>query len=404
MLAVGMAAAWFATRALQQDFAAYWIAGAARRAGLDPYQNHAPALWDGVAPFRHSRFLYPPLVADLFRPLATLPYRAAKVVFTAGAAFAFAAAAFFAAKLAAERAERAVLMLVAGALFFPTYLNFERGQIDLYLLPLLVFAWIPGGRQIAAGVALAVAGLFKPALLGVLPVMGALGRWRSATAAIGTCAALAVVTAAVSGPALLREYVTSVLPRAALYGEGGTEEMLMEPPPDAGDDDPSSVSIQGRAYERSAWDKLIPWDLRLSASIPRVIAPVSPSEASAYGPYLVAIAALVVAARFRVRRRRTAAADDVPASLFGLAATVACVVTSPAGWSMSYVWALPMTILIAQLRHARRLGPRRMIAFAQAWIACAIAPPLAGWAALAGVALVIASAEASVHTSAGADA
>ncbi len=36
--------------------------------------------------FRHSRFLYPPLVAELFRPLASLPYRAAKSLFTAAIA------------------------------------------------------------------------------------------------------------------------------------------------------------------------------------------------------------------------------------------------------------------------------------------------------------------------------
>ena len=33
----------------------------------------APRLWDGVAPFRHSRFLYPPLAAELFRLLAIAP-------------------------------------------------------------------------------------------------------------------------------------------------------------------------------------------------------------------------------------------------------------------------------------------------------------------------------------------
>ena len=82
------AGAWFAGRSLQQDFAAYWIAGTARRLGLDPYVNHvgsaaAPNLWDGLALFRHSRFLYLPLVADLFRPLASVRYAAAKGLFTA---------------------------------------------------------------------------------------------------------------------------------------------------------------------------------------------------------------------------------------------------------------------------------------------------------------------------------
>ena len=61
-------AGWVATASLQQDFAAYWVAGAARRAGLDPYVNHlgeagGRAPWDGVSVFAHSRFLYPPIAA-----------------------------------------------------------------------------------------------------------------------------------------------------------------------------------------------------------------------------------------------------------------------------------------------------------------------------------------------------
>ena len=76
-------AGWVATASLQQDFAAYWVAGAARHAGLDPYINQvggaaAPELWDGVAVFTHSRFLYPPVVAELFRAFAALPFPVAK--------------------------------------------------------------------------------------------------------------------------------------------------------------------------------------------------------------------------------------------------------------------------------------------------------------------------------------
>ena len=103
---VGAFAAYAARSSLQEDFAAYWVAGAARRLGLDPYVNHvggpvAPALWDGVAPFRHSRFLYPPLVAELFRPLAALPYRAAKALYTAAAVAAWIGAALLCGRRAA---------------------------------------------------------------------------------------------------------------------------------------------------------------------------------------------------------------------------------------------------------------------------------------------------------------
>ncbi len=63
------------------DLAAFYTAGEALNHDLSPYRSHAardPAIWDGVARFQHSRFLYPPQVAVLFRALAWLPYAGAK--------------------------------------------------------------------------------------------------------------------------------------------------------------------------------------------------------------------------------------------------------------------------------------------------------------------------------------
>ncbi len=63
------------------DFAAFYTAGEALNHGLSPYVNHVtrdPPIWDGVDAFQHSRFLYPPLAAVLFQPIALLPYGVAK--------------------------------------------------------------------------------------------------------------------------------------------------------------------------------------------------------------------------------------------------------------------------------------------------------------------------------------
>src|SRR5262245_28730282 len=128
-LVVGVAA-WLARASAQQDFAAYFVAGAARRATLDPYVNHAgaparAALWDGVAVFAHSRFLYPPLVAELFRPLAALPYAAAKALFTAASVAIWAVAAVASGKLF-DRGGRIAAALGASALSFPLFVHLER--------------------------------------------------------------------------------------------------------------------------------------------------------------------------------------------------------------------------------------------------------------------------------------
>jgi Glycosyltransferase family 87 len=373
-----------ASTSLQQDFAAYRVAGAARRAGLDPYVNHlgsteAPGLWDGVALFRHSRFLYPPLVADLFRPLAALRYGTAKRLFTLAMLGAWAGAAL----LAGGPWTRGVL-LVAGALFFPLYRHFERGQIDLLLLLLLALTWRERDRPLWAGLALAAAVAVKPALAGVALIAGALGRLRLVAVALGGLAAIAGLTALVDGPARLREYVFDVVPRAGLYGEGGTEEMLLpaarQP---AGDDDPTTV-MDGRVYRTALWD------LPSAASLPRLIAPEAPSRASALAPFVVLFGLLIWFAR------RCVATGGDPGWLYW-AAAVASVVASPAGWVMGLVLALPLAPRLLAAIAGRRWPPARAAAAAICWGSLALPVPFAGVAALAATGLVLLAARAALE-------
>jgi hypothetical protein len=377
------AGAWFAARALQQDLAAYWIAGAARRLGLDPYVNHVGVagpgaegrLWDGVAVFRHSRFLYPPLCADLFRPLAALPYAAAKGLFSAAMLAAWVAAGLV---TTGDRRGRTVYF-VASALFFPFYRHLERGQIDLLILLLLALAWRARARPLPAGAALAAAAAFKPALVGLVPVVWAGGRGRTALAAIGVGAALAGATLLADGPARLRAYVTEVLPRASLYGEGGTEEMLLAegalPPGDDG-----TTLFDGRRYRTEIGSA------PATASLPRLLAPEAPSPAVARLPFVLLLGALAL------RARRLRGVEPERQALLYWAAAVACVVTSPAGWVMGLVLALPLAPLAAALLAEGRLAAGPALAGAVAWVALALPQPFAGWAAIGGAVLVVAAA------------
>ena len=399
LVAAVAAGAWFTLHSLQQDFAAYWVAATARRLGLDPYVNHvgssdAPTLWDGVALFRHSRFLYPPLVADLFRPLASLPYLAAKGLFTAAMLGAWLGAGLLVSNGGRPEAprERAVFFL-GSALFFPFYRHLERGQIDLLILLLLTIAWRARARPWVAGAALAAGVAFKPALAGLLPVVWASGRGRSALAAVAVGGALLGLSALVDGPARLDEYVSQVLPRAALYGEGGTEEMLLPASrldaaggePGASEDD-GATRLDGRRYRTAIGDA------PAAASLPRLLAPEAPSPATARLPFLLAVGGLTgIAWRLRARQ--------VDALLFW-AAAVACVVASPAGWVMGLVLALPLAPRIAALVNEGRLSRGPAGAVAVTWIAVALPAPLAGWAALAGTALILAvvvAARAAAH-------
>jgi hypothetical protein len=386
----GAAAAW----ALQQDFSAYWVAGRSVRLGLDPYINYvdggpAPALWDGVAAFRHSRFLYPPLIAELFRLPALLPFRAAKAIFTGLSVVAWLGAAALVASITGVRRDLA-RMVIAGALFFPLYLHLEQGQIDLLLLVLLLGAWRLRERPVAAGALLAGAAMVKPALLVLLPILAALGRPRWVAATLGWGAGLLALTAIVSGPAL-RRYVTDVAPRAARYGEGGTEgELLRERDRQVGDEE--RVAIDGRSYLKWPLDQA-PWEITASASLPRLLAPRGPTDFGTVAPVVAALVGLCWAAgRWRRRAAAAPSADDGSRALIiYVAAAVACVVISPAGWAMGLCWGLPLVPLALRLRAEGQLSRRAGWALAAAWIACAIPAPVTGWPALAGTALVVAA-------------
>ena len=367
---------------LQQDFAAYDAAGAARRASLDPYVNQVDAgrpsrLWDGLAPFRHSRFLYPPLVAELFRPAAAVPYLAAKILFTLVLVAAWLGA-------AALMPDRRGAFLVAGALFFPLWRHLERGQIDLLLLLLLAAAWRFRERAWPAGLALGGAIAVKPALAGVAVVFAALGHLRAAGAAVAALVLLGGLTIAVDGAPRLREYLTQVAPRAALYGEGGTESMLLPDDTQPPDGDEGVTARDGRTYRTALWD------LPAAASLPRLLAPESPSRFSAWLPFALGVALLAGCAR---RCARVAGR----ANWLFWGAAVACVVTSPAGWVMGLVLALPLAPSLLEAWKTRAWPRGLSAAGAAGWLGMALPWPVAGVAALGGTLLVAVAAVAATR-------
>ncbi len=77
-----------------------------------------------------------------------------------------------------------------------------------------------------------------------------------------------------------------MLPRAALYGEGGTEEMLLPASRFDAADDARRTHLDGRRYRTAIGDA------PAAASLPRLLAPEAPSPASARAPFLLAIGGL----------------------------------------------------------------------------------------------------------------
>ena len=223
---------------LQMDFSAFYTAGESLNHGLSPYVNNFRAgIWDGVDSYLHSRFLYPPLVASLFQPVADLRYSTAKVVWMCIALGCLAFALWVAVRAAGmgSRVEPLLGAGISAALFFPLLTLLERGQIDTVTLALVTLAaWglsagsaIPGGaglpawRRYGAGALLALATLLKLNIVYLVPFLILRRQWKALLgfAAGGLLVLLASV--AINGPALVRSYVHTDLPRVELYGEGG---------------------------------------------------------------------------------------------------------------------------------------------------------------------------------------
>ena len=199
------------------DFPVFLAAASDLGRGHDPYTSflaHCPGY-----EWCYGGYIYPPLLAELLRPLTRLDLVAADAVWTIACHLMLVAAAFV-----TWRAIRGDLprgggrLLLAGSLFFlPLYQNLYAGSVGA---PLLLILAISGASYIAARDGLAGAALGLGAVFRVTPA--AMGPLLLRTRAdlrrpVGALAALATGIGLMGLLAILTpytvEYVVKVLPR-----------------------------------------------------------------------------------------------------------------------------------------------------------------------------------------------
>ena len=227
----------FGNESLQMDLAAYYTAGLSAQAGESPYVNlveRDPPIWDGVNVFRHSRFLYPPLVASGFRVLTVLPYYPVKFLWMALTLAALAATLILAARLARMETtpDRWLVLGIVACSFYPVLTLLERGQVDAFTLLLAVTALAlmrsPRPRaSFAAGLLFSLASLVKLNCVFLLPFLLIRRQWRVAIGFVVGGIALLGLDLAVDGPSRVQAYWFRDLPRISEHGEGGTREMSL---------------------------------------------------------------------------------------------------------------------------------------------------------------------------------
>lgn len=304
LLAVELAAVVvFSVRYDSLDFRIYMLGGQALTDDASLYLRKWSGLW----------FTNTPFAALLFAPWSELPLTAARVLWQLSTVAAFASACATALKLAGHRPTRGVLLAVvaAGLLLAPVYHTLFQGQVNVFLLALVLadVHRVSQGRTAGIGIGIAAAVKLTPAIF--IPMLLLTRRTTSAMvagAAFLGCTALAHAVA----PDASRQYWLHTFYDASRVGRTYI----------------SNQSPYGAAC-------------RIMGSPERV------GEWFAVVPVVLAVAGLALAAAWARR-------GDWPA-----AATVTGVtglLVSPISWAHHWVWVMPALLLLLRDGHRRAAG------------------------------------------------
>ncbi len=343
----------FGRESVQMDFSAFYTAGQAVAQGLSPYRTHlahTPPIWDGFGLLRHSRFLYPPFAARLFQPLAYLPYRVAKGLWTGLALICIALAMWVAHKTLQARMGRDVAIFagICVCLFHPVLTLLERGQVDgltLLLLAAFVYLMQRGKRQqVASGLCLAVATLLKLHCVYFAPFLVLRRKWTALAGFTSGCLFFGLCSLVLDGYSANRDYVLTHLPRISQYGEGGTRDMLLPRAlvqPYLSDHRNGIAQKEGHRYRLSAFEFVG------NATLVDVI---SPRWGSAFGvsTSLMGLFLLPMIAWHLREKQFFDRLNPTAELIYWQLVVTAILLTAPITWAMNTVWLLPALLILIQ--------------------------------------------------------
>lgn len=217
---------------LQMDFSAFYTAGDALNHGLDPYKNNVgiiPTVWDGFDRYTFSRFLYPPLAATLFRPLALVGYPEAKLAWTIISLAGLALSMFLFVKTFNRPGDKInwwPVALIFVGFFFPLTPFVERGQVDavtLLFISAALFVLLKKPEwAVTAGVLLAFATLLKLNCVYFIPFLLLRKQYKATIGYLAGGVLIVALTLLFNGVDNTFQYVFTEFPRISANGENGT--------------------------------------------------------------------------------------------------------------------------------------------------------------------------------------
>jgi hypothetical protein len=222
-------------QSLQLDFTAYYTAGKVLNNGLSPYKNYITQdwnLWDGVAQYKHGRFLYTPIAGNFFQPLAKFHYSTAKHIWNYLNFIFIIISVFIWLKI--SRFDKNIIAILSAGIFtfnfFPLYTLLERGQIDgltFLLLTLGIFFSIKK-KSLYAGIFFAFASIFKFYSLLALPFLLLKKKFSTVVSFVISFVVIICAMYILNGTTLVNDYIFNQLPRISQYGEMGPEESKID--------------------------------------------------------------------------------------------------------------------------------------------------------------------------------
>ena len=347
----------FSKASMQMDFSAFYAAGKAINLGLSPYINYLPvnpSLWDGIARYEHSRFLYPPIIADMFQFFAYLSYAVAKKVWTLlNLAGIFMAMLIVSRKFTLSSHARIVAGIYA-CTFFPLLTLLERGQIDGITLLLVVqsISWFDSKnktKQFFSGIFLAIAIALKLHTVYFLPFLVFKKKWRTLIG-IGV-AGVIMITVMISpsnGVQTITNYIVNELPRISIYGEHGPADSLI---PDIEfvkiTKNYPIGSVDGIRYKKSMFSFVS------NGSLIRALFPAGTEIAGI--PFSLTLLSILIFGFFMMIifyfsgfRYRKNTNDFDNHLMYYFMIMVLILLCAPLTWVMNVVWVLPVTFIALQ--------------------------------------------------------
>jgi Glycosyltransferase family 87 len=334
----------------QNDFTPNYVAAKAWLHGENPYQELPPLIRREFGPNVESYALrpmnqrnsHPPFLIVLVSPLTRLPFRAARSIWLSLGVASVALAVGLCCRTLMFGWPTTVLLMIAAFALSPVTSDVSNGQINGFILLLLVGAWRAskdGKREAVGGALLGVAIALKlyPVIL-IVPLLRE-RRHRTVLVAVAVAASLSIAGALGVGLSAVRTWRSLAAPNDFSYWASS----------------PLNASLPGLAVR---WLTRNPWQ-RTMLDQPALAA-------------LLAIA-LVAGCIFGIARTRARVSGD----LFW-AAVPWMVVASPLAWNHYVVLALPLLIL--SFRRWPVLNRTERVAIIVGWVLATETPvPVELW-------------------------